>query len=205
MELRIQLAGLQAQWDGLRTQLDNMLQTNPARPGVQQKWADVGVQMAQVRGDLARVEAQIAQRTGAQFGGTRAPNGPRNGRFDPSIGIPIGGLLLMVMLVPVSFAWARRIVRGDNKPVPLSRDAIDRLERIEQAIDTVAIEVERISEGQRFVTKILADRPKRPDAESVQQPQSAPAEQPMRALGAGPAEPVRVAEREQVRERATPD
>jgi hypothetical protein len=34
----------------------------------------------------------------------------------------------------------------------------ERLARIEQAIDAMAIEVERISEGQRFVTKLLADR-----------------------------------------------
>jgi hypothetical protein len=34
----------------------------------------------------------------------------------------------------------------------------ERLARIEQAIDAMAIEVERISEGQRFVTKLLAER-----------------------------------------------
>jgi hypothetical protein len=33
-----------------------------------------------------------------------------------------------------------------------------RLQRIEQAIEAMAIEVERISEGQRFTTKLLADR-----------------------------------------------
>jgi hypothetical protein len=33
-----------------------------------------------------------------------------------------------------------------------------RLERIEQAVDTIAIEMERIGEGQRFVTKLLAER-----------------------------------------------
>jgi hypothetical protein len=33
-----------------------------------------------------------------------------------------------------------------------------RLERIEQAVDAIAIEVERISEGQRFTTKLLSDR-----------------------------------------------
>ena len=33
-----------------------------------------------------------------------------------------------------------------------------RLARIEQAVDTIAIEVERISEGQRFTSKLLADR-----------------------------------------------
>jgi hypothetical protein len=35
---------------------------------------------------------------------------------------------------------------------------VARLERIEQAVDSVAIEVERISEGQRFTTKLLSDR-----------------------------------------------
>ena len=33
-----------------------------------------------------------------------------------------------------------------------------RLERIEQAVDAIAIEVERISEGQRFTSRLLADR-----------------------------------------------
>jgi hypothetical protein len=33
-----------------------------------------------------------------------------------------------------------------------------RLERMEQAIDSIAIEIERISEGQRFTTKLLSDR-----------------------------------------------
>lgn len=34
----------------------------------------------------------------------------------------------------------------------------DRLTRIEQAVDAVAVEVERISEAQRFTTKLLSDQ-----------------------------------------------
>jgi hypothetical protein len=34
----------------------------------------------------------------------------------------------------------------------------DRLAHIEQSIDAIAVEVERISEGQRFTTKLLSDR-----------------------------------------------
>ena len=34
-----------------------------------------------------------------------------------------------------------------------------RLARVEQAVESIAIEMERVSEGQRFVTKILTDRP----------------------------------------------
>ena len=33
-----------------------------------------------------------------------------------------------------------------------------RLDRLEHAIEAIAVEVERIGEGQRFVTKVLADR-----------------------------------------------
>ena len=35
----------------------------------------------------------------------------------------------------------------------------ERLSRIEQAVDAIAVEVERVSEGQRFTTKLLSDRP----------------------------------------------
>lgn len=39
-----------------------------------------------------------------------------------------------------------------------------RLERMEQALDAVAVEVERVSEGQRFTTKLLAEGPETPRA-----------------------------------------
>jgi predicted TPR repeat methyltransferase len=34
----------------------------------------------------------------------------------------------------------------------------DRLGKLDNAVDSMAVEVERISEGQRFVTKLLAER-----------------------------------------------
>ena len=43
------------------------------------------------------------------------------------------------------------------KPAEL-REIDDRLLRIEQAVDAIAIEMERVAEGQRFATKVLADR-----------------------------------------------
>jgi hypothetical protein len=59
--------------------------------------------------------------------------------------------------LPIARAFARRIDRQAAPPA-LSPDAAARLERMEQAIDTIALEVERISEGQRFTTKLLSDR-----------------------------------------------
>jgi len=74
--------------------------------------------------------------------------------------IPI--VLFMVIGVvaigtPIAKAWARRLERGPAPP-PFSPDVAARLERMEQALDSIAIEVERISEGQRFTTKLLAER-----------------------------------------------
>ncbi|HEY3258553.1 MAG TPA: hypothetical protein VGJ64_06825 [Gemmatimonadaceae bacterium] len=38
-------------------------------------------------------------------------------------------------------------------------DVSARLARIEAAVDSIAVEVERISESQRFLTKLQAERP----------------------------------------------
>lgn len=61
------------------------------------------------------------------------------------------------ILVPVARAFARRMDREPSRP-ELPPDVTSRLERMEQALDSISIEVERISEGQRFTTKLLAER-----------------------------------------------
>lgn len=58
--------------------------------------------------------------------------------------------------VPIARAIARRVEQGG--PQKLSPEVLARLERMETAIDSIAVEVERISEGQRFTTKLLAER-----------------------------------------------
>jgi len=58
---------------------------------------------------------------------------------------------------PIVRAWARRLEGRTSATLPLA-GVEERLERIERAVDAMSIEVERISEGQRFVTKLLAER-----------------------------------------------
>lgn len=62
--------------------------------------------------------------------------------------------------VPIARAWARRIENGPKEP-RLPHDMTARLERMEHAIDAIAIEVERIAEAQRFTTRLLAEQPPR--------------------------------------------
>jgi len=55
-----------------------------------------------------------------------------------------------------------RAIRGRMERPSLSRselaDVKHHLERLEQAVDSIAVEVERISEGQRFTTKLLSEK-----------------------------------------------
>ena len=66
--------------------------------------------------------------------------------------------VLGVVLFPLVRAWSRRIEGRGASPAAIPADVTERLERIERAVESVAVEVERISEGQRFVTRVLADR-----------------------------------------------
>lgn len=65
-----------------------------------------------------------------------------------------------VLVFPLIVAFAIRLIRRSAPPAPAPqlRDSPERLERLEQAVDTIALEVERISEGQRFLTKLLTDK-----------------------------------------------
>jgi hypothetical protein len=68
----------------------------------------------------------------------------------------------VVFVIPAMVIFARMCFRHRERMAELrgSRDpALEgRLTRIEEAVDTIAIEIERMGEGQRFVTKLLTER-----------------------------------------------
>jgi hypothetical protein len=66
-------------------------------------------------------------------------------------------IAVTIIGVPIARAYARRLDREPRTPA-LPPEVSGRLERMEQALDSIAIEVERISEAQRFTTKLLAER-----------------------------------------------
>ena len=77
----------------------------------------------------------------------------------PEILVPFGAFAtacIMGIGIPIARAYARKLDAQSKFPsVPL--EVTSRLERMEQAIEAVAIEVERISEGQRFTTRLLSE------------------------------------------------
>ena len=86
--------------------------------------------------------------------------------------IPIIALLIVPVTAigfPLARAYAKRMEQGGSAP-RIPSDVSARLERMEQAIDSIAVEVERISEGQRFTTKLLAERSGAPVGGDVSPP-----------------------------------
>jgi hypothetical protein len=76
-----------------------------------------------------------------------------------AIFVPLGGMAMIVAIVvgrPAVKAWAKKIENESHRPA-LAPEVATRLERMEQSIDAIAVEVERISEGQRFTTKLLSE------------------------------------------------
>ena len=64
---------------------------------------------------------------------------------------------VMVIGWPLARAWGRRLERGGTSAA-LSPAMGEQLQRIEQSVDAMALEVERISEAQRYLTKLQAGR-----------------------------------------------
>ena len=75
--------------------------------------------------------------------------------------IAITAIISIFVVFPVMVGLARLLWKRASEP---RRPAIDqdqilrRLDQLTNSVDAMAIEVERISEGQRFVTKLMSDR-----------------------------------------------
>jgi hypothetical protein len=83
----------------------------------------------------------------------------------------VGGFLLMLPLV---LALARRIwLRAGAAARPtVDLESSPRFQRMEEAIEAISIEVERIGEGQRFATRLLSERIAEPLMKRVTPPES---------------------------------
>jgi hypothetical protein len=109
-------------------------------------------------------------------------------RFDPqnvippqAVDISVAFFVMMGFIIvglPLARAFARRMDRrGDTGS---ASEITPRLDRIEQAVEAIAIEVDRVSEGQRYTTKAISDL------------RGLPAANPIGGWPAGAREPERV-------------
>jgi hypothetical protein len=186
-----------------KSQLSNQLNSANARRKelAQQARAATGAdkagleqRLAELDGRLIRIERDIDENSRLLASVPAALTSTSN---DHSVGIgpgarnkmedviPVVSILSVLVLLPIAISIARNIWRRGSLPPAArpDRESAQRLERMEQAMDAIAIEIERVSEGQRFVTRLLSEQ--RDGA----------------AIGAGQkaAEPVRVSPAEKAR------
>lgn len=75
------------------------------------------------------------------------------------IAIPVVGIFTTAAVLITALVLRYRIKMRGSSSAALPSDLTDRLSRMEAGIDAMAVEVERISEGQRFTTRLLSERP----------------------------------------------
>jgi hypothetical protein len=136
---------------------------SPAERQVLDKsWTPVNHELASTRIQLEATQKQISEletaRDFARIGTTHAPPlAERSLEQDMARERMIGGASF-ILLLPIVLAWSRRLWhRGGPRP-SVDLENSPRLQRMEQTIESIALEVERIGEAQRFTTKLLADR-----------------------------------------------
>ena len=129
-----------------------------------QQEAQREAQQAQREAQQAVREAQLelARRVGRPVQVAPFPPFPAGGPQIPegAVVISIAFFVMCAVIaigVPLVRAFTRRMDRRNTAAPIADAETRDRLERIEQAVDAIAVEVERISEGQRFTTKIISE------------------------------------------------
>lgn len=101
------------------------------------------------------------------------------GRLEPS---QIMGLSVFALMATVGITWLLlHYLRGSRSmaPAATSNELNARMARIENAVESVAVEVERISEGQRYAARMLSEGVAEPVVGAAQ------GERVMRANGEG--------------------
>ena len=100
----------------------------------------------------------------------RGPNGqlttigmPNSNDIIPQqvVDISIAFFLTMAVIIiglPLARAFARRMDRKSGGTAQIPSEVTAQLGHLSQAVDAIAVEVERISEGQRFTTRLLSEQ-----------------------------------------------
>jgi len=70
----------------------------------------------------------------------------------PLAAIVCGSVVAIVTIIARAFAQNRRV----PPPAPVNDEVLRRLERIEQLVESVTLEQERIGESNRFLVRVLS-------------------------------------------------
>ena len=127
------------------------------RAGIEARISVLDKRIMQLETDIAETGRQLTMAPSALVASTEASE--QFGGMDSDAAAALTGVFIIFVLAPIAFSAARMMwkrARFAPKPTTSPEDS-RRLERLEQGMDAIAIEIERVSEGQRFVTRLLSE------------------------------------------------
>jgi hypothetical protein len=128
------------------------------RAGLEARLGQLDKRIVDLEKELDVTGMQLAAARGQAAVTVEPPTFPRNGKMDSDQITAVVIVFTLAVMMPLSIAWARAITRrsrhATERPSP---ELAQRLDRMEEGIEAIAIEVERISEGQRFVSKLIGE------------------------------------------------
>ena len=156
-ELTNQLEELESTRSALNSSLTQMNSVDPQRKAIEERLGEIDKRIATVDGMLAANSAQLAQAAAVPGAVVEPPRMIRQG--PPEEVYIVGTVFMLVVLLPLSVALARRIWKKSVVTVTtFPRELADRLTRMENAVEATSLEVERIGEGQRFLTRLFTEK-----------------------------------------------
>lgn len=117
---------------------------------------DLNKAVLELEGRLA--EAELAQARAAAVPGAITLSQPRPPEPPFEEGMAVGAVFLVFATVIVAIGWIRGLFRRKPQPIvaPFPPALDRRMLQLEQSVDAVAIEIERIGESQRYLSRVFA-------------------------------------------------
>ncbi|MBC7790340.1 MAG: hypothetical protein H7Z74_10375 [Anaerolineae bacterium] len=129
-----------------------------ARPGIEQRMAVLDQRIVLLEQDIAETGRELTSAPAGLIATTAPPMNDLGG-LGPGQVTGISIVFTVLVLFPIALSFARLLWKkatAASRP-NLPTEAVVRLQRLEEAVDTVAVEMERVSEGQRFMSRLLAE------------------------------------------------
>ncbi|MEA3245298.1 MAG: hypothetical protein U9Q74_03985 [Gemmatimonadota bacterium] len=153
-----QLRDLQNMRNDLVSQLGQNNQSAATKAALEKRIANVDERIADLDKQVAASDRAVAE-AAAVPGATVRPPDVRRDRPDPDMMAGLSFLLIFTVAIPVTIAYTRRIWRRSARAeAALPPEMTERMAHLERGVEAIALEVERIGEGQRFLTQAMVDR-----------------------------------------------
>jgi hypothetical protein len=168
--IRIKLRDLQNQLQTAverRMSVTRQMDNAPARAqaGLEARLGELDGRIVALEQEITRTSAllQAAPAEAVLAGTTQSPDPAQVIERIADDLVPLVAILAVFVFAPIAITISRFFWKRSSGPARGAAAAPDhatqqKLENLQQAMDTIAIEIERISEGQRFVARLLNER-----------------------------------------------